>query len=241
MEKALYRTYGKPLNGVVVNTECAALIPCLNEAAGVGPLVKAASKYVSAVWVVDDGSCDRTAEVARAAGAVVRRNEVNLGKGAAIREGLAALRAAGFEWAIILDGDGQHDPADIPNFFANCENADLIIGNRMGAADEMSAVRRFVNSWMSKRISELARMELPDTQCGYRLIRLRAWQQLGLKENRFAIESEIAVAFARAGFRISFVPVKCLPARRASRIRPLMDTVRWIRWWLRASAENRTV
>jgi glycosyltransferase involved in cell wall biosynthesis len=219
---------------------CAAVIPCWNEAGTLGDLLHHARPHLPAVWVVDDGSTDATADVAAAAGARVLRHPANRGKGAALRTGLTAAREAGFEWALTLDGDGQHAPACIPAFFrcASEEAAALVIGNRFAAAAPMPPVRRFVNRWMSRRLSRTAGHDFADSQCGMRLLRLDLWARLALVTDHFETESELLLAFARAGARIRFVPIPCLPAPRASRIRPLADTVRWFRWWLRPAPRS---
>lgn len=212
---------------------CAAVIPCFNEAGTIGGVVKATLLEVKTVWVVNDGSSDGTGAEAEKAGARVIRHDVNLGKGAALRDGLTAARAAGFQYAVILDGDGQHDPAEIPKLIAAARaGADLVIGNRMGNCEGMDATRRFVNRWMSSRMEWRFGLKCPDSQCGFRCVRLEAWAGLKLRQNRFEVESEMIASFARAGLKISFVPVACLPARRPSRIRPIADTVRWFGWWL---------
>ena len=212
--------------------ELCAVIPCLNEVGSIGAVVRAVLRFVAAVWVVDDGSSDGTAVEAERAGARVIRLEGNLGKGAALREGLRAAKAAGFKYAVTLDGDGQHEAGDIPRLVETARGgADLVIGNRMAHCDEMPRVRRFVNRWMSARLGRRLEIECPDSQCGFRVIRLEAWEKLELRQNRFEVESEMLAAFARAGMKIAFVPVKCLPAKRASRIRPIVDSVRWFRWF----------
>ena len=89
---------------------CAVVIPCLNEGAGIAVLVSALRRQVPVVLVVDDGSTDDTALAAKSAGATVIHHERNNGKGAALRTGLSQLFKQGFEWAVTLDGDGQHAP-----------------------------------------------------------------------------------------------------------------------------------
>jgi glycosyltransferase involved in cell wall biosynthesis len=218
---------------VVSELRCAAVIPCLNEATTIRSVVEGAAREVEAVWVVDDGSSDQTTAEAERVGAKVIRHQENLGKGAAVRNGLAAARAAGFEFAVILDGDGQHDPAEIPRLLEAARvGADLVIGNRMGACEAMDGTRRFVNRWMSARMEQRFGVACPDSQCGFRCVRLEAWQKMKWRENRFEVESEMIASFARAGLKIAFVPVACLSARRPSRIHPIVDTVRWFRWWL---------
>src|SRR5687767_9761547 len=180
----------------------------------IGVVVRAALQYVRAVWVVDDGSRDRTGADAEQAGAAVIRHEVNLGKGASLRDGLSAARAGGYALAVTMDGDGQHDPSDIPHLLAAAyEGADLVVGNRMESCANMPRIRRFVNRWMSRRLGRRLGVECPDSQCGFRVIRLDAWARLNLRQNRFEVESEMLAAFARAGLKIAFVPIKCLPAK----------------------------
>ena len=211
----------------------AAVIPCLNEAEAIGSVVKEALRHVQRVWVVDDGSSDGTGQEAQRVGAMVIRKAMNRGKGAALREGLDAAKAAGFQFAVLIDGDGQHDPGEIPKLIEAARvGADLVIGNRMLEPKRMSRVRRFVNGWMSGRLEKMAGMPCPDSQCGFRVVRLEAWERLSFRQNRFEVESEMFTSFARAGLKIVFVPVKSLPAKRPSRIRPAIDSVRWFRWWL---------
>lgn len=212
---------------------CAAVIPCFNEVGSIGSVVRAVLQYVATVWVIDDGSDDGTAREAEEAGAKVLRHERNLGKGASLRDGISAAKAEGYKYAVTLDGDGQHDPKDIPRLLAMAyAGGDLIVGNRMESCVEMPKIRFFVNRWMSQRLARKLGVECPDSQCGFRAVRLEAWGKLELRQNRFEVESEMLAAFARAGMKIVFVPVKCLRAKRASRIRPIVDSARWFRWFL---------
>lgn len=196
-------------------------------------MVDAVKSHVSDVLVIDDASSDDTPKAAERTGARVLRLEVNGGKGRALRTGLAELGERGFEWALLMDGDGQHAPEDVPAFLERAErgDTDLIIGNRMGDTAAMPWLRRRVNRWMSRRISTLAGMELPDTQCGFRLVRLEAWERVDCAADRFEIESEMLIEFVRRGFRVDFVPVRTIYKRERSKISPWRDTVRWLRWW----------
>src|SRR6185369_14778096 len=99
-------------------SRCAAVIPCLNEAATIEPLVNEVRTCLAAVIVVDDGSSDGTAERARRGGAEVIRHERPRGKGAALAAGWCRARERGYAWALSLDGDGQHAPSDIPAFLS---------------------------------------------------------------------------------------------------------------------------
>ncbi|MGA3268203.1 MAG: glycosyltransferase family 2 protein [Verrucomicrobiota bacterium] len=214
-------------------SDCAAVIPCFNEAANIGTVVAGVKKFLPAVIVVDDGSSDDTAQQARAAGAKVIHSGKNSGKGAALRLGWRHAVELGFDWVLMLDGDGQHATEDIPKILAaGSMAATLVVGNRMDHADAMPPVRRFVNRWMSRRLSHLTGKHLPDSQCGFRLAHLDTLLRLALTANRFEIESEMLVAFLAAGEEIAFVPVQTVYLTGGSKIRPLADTWRWWRWWL---------
>jgi glycosyltransferase involved in cell wall biosynthesis len=221
-------------------TRCAVVIPCLNEARNIAPVVKATRRVVPTVFVIDDGSQDNTAEVAKGAGAEVLRHVFPHGKGAALQAGWRHALTRGFDWALTMDGDGQHSADDVPKFFevAQRTGARLVIGNRMGDPRGMPMVRRWVNRWMSARISALAGKSLPDSQCGFRLIHLETWNKLAVEAAHFEIESEVLLAFARAGHLIEFAPIQVIYKSEQSKIHPVRDTVRWMRWWRRARREN---
>ncbi len=215
---------------------CAAVIPCFNEAKTIGPLVVALRAQVRVVIVADDGSTDGTVREAQNAGAIVLRHEQNLGKGASLQTGLSHVLHLGCEYAVTLDGDGQHSPLDLPPFLRCAEEtgAPLIIGNRMHQAVAMPWVRRHVNRWMSQKLSRRAGRDLPDTQSGFRLIHLPTWSSLPLTARRFEVESEMLMAFLAANHTVEFVPIQVIAATRKSRICPFADTVRWWKWWRKA-------
>ncbi|HMJ88181.1 MAG TPA: glycosyltransferase family 2 protein [Candidatus Acidoferrum sp.] len=222
------------------SAECTAVVPCLNEARAIGPLVRSIRAFISHVIVIDDGSTDDTTKHAREAGAEVVRHDVPRGKGISLRTGWEHARKRNFAWAISLDGDGQHAPEDIPSFFARGERGDasLIVGNRMIDARAMPPVRRFVNRYMSRTLSRAAGQMFPDSQCGFRLVNLDAVARVPLASTHFEIESEQLLAFAAAGEGIAFVPIRVIYRSEQSKIHPLHDTVRWVRWLRRWRSEQ---
>jgi len=187
------------------------------------------------VLVVDDGSTDCTTDVAAQFGAIIVGFPRNVGKGAALRAGWQRAREHGFLWVLNLDGDGQHHPEDIPVFLRRADETGsaMIVGNRMHSPREIPWVRRMVNCWMSQRLSIRAKQYLPDSQCGFRLVNLDSLVDLHLSSDRFEIESEMLLAFIRAGHRVEFVPVTVIGRGAHSHIRPVHDTLRWLRWWRR--------
>lgn len=221
------------INPGALGIPVSALIPCVNEDRTIGPLVLQLRQHLVLVVVVDDGSTDKTSFNAEQAGATVLRHNRNRGKGAALKTGLTLLRQLGCEWAVTLDGDGQHDPADLPALLHCAEQtgAPLVIGNRMGNTDAMPRLRRIVNRWMSAQLSRYAGRPLPDTQSGFRVIHLESWANLPLSAQRFEIESELLMAFLSAGHPVEFVPIRTIPAARKSRIHPVADSLRWFKWW----------
>ena len=220
--------------------QCAVVIPCLNEAAAIASLVAEIRQRLPTVIVVDDGSSDATASLATQAGALVVQHEQPRGKGAALNSGCRHARELGFLWALTMDGDGQHAPGDIPALLSAAEKgeATLIVGNRMANPAAMPWLQRLTNRWMSRRLSRLTGRSLPDTQCGFRLFRLDAWSALALHTTHFEVESEMLVAFIAAGHGIEFVPVQTIYKREQSKIHPLLDTLRWFRWWRKTRPVN---
>jgi glycosyltransferase involved in cell wall biosynthesis len=215
--------------------ECVVIIPCLNEGPTILPLVEAVRAQLPQVIVVDDGSTDETATLAKNAGAEVISHTQTRGKGAALNTGWKRALELGFAWALMLDGDAQHAPEDIPAFLAAAEQsaADLVVGNRMTDTGPMPWLRLQVNRWMSRRLSKATGLSLPDSQCGFRLMRLDPWSRLPIETTHFEIESEVLLAFAAAGYSIQFVPVKVIYKNECSKIHPLRDTLRWFHWWRR--------
>ena len=216
------------------NRDCVVVIPCFNEAMHISRVVGEVQKHLSNVIVVDDGSTDTTAAAAKSVGAKVLQLPQNSGKGAALRHGWQYAHHLGFKWILMLDGDGQHAADEIPTFL-DCvkkTGAALVVGNRMKTPNAMPFVRRCVNRWMSRWLSRLVGAELPDSQCGFRLVHLETLLSLPLTANRFEIESAMLVAFYAAGGIVAFVPIRTIYEFSVSKINPLTDTIRWLRWWL---------
>ena len=218
-----------PASGVSV------LIPAYNEAGSISEVVRGAKRLVSRVLVVDDGSTDRTNSLARGAGAEVISQTVNRGKGTALRLGFETLLAGGSDAVMVLDGDGQHDPEEIPNFIkrARQSEAGIVLGNRMEDASEMPPVRYYTNRTMSRIISWLCKQEIPDSQCGYRLVGRPVIEQLTFTTGNYDTESEMLIQAARRGFTITSVPIRTIYAGQESKIHLIRDTLRFIRLIMR--------
>lgn len=210
------------------------IIPSHNEAAMIGRLVKQVMGEALAVLVVDDGSTDNTFQAAKNNGAVTLKNQLNEGKGASLITGFNYALKQGFDAVVTMDGDGQHLPEDIPLFIASAERSKsgIFVGNRMLNVGNMPLLRRATNKFMSWLISALAGQDIPDSQCGFRLIKREVLEKLSLKSARFEIESEMLIKAARLGFKIESVPIKTVYAGGTSHINPVIDTLRFIKFFI---------
>jgi glycosyltransferase involved in cell wall biosynthesis len=209
----------------------AVVIPAFREEARIAEVVHAARRFVDTVVVVDDCSPDRTSAEAAAAGALVIRHEVNRGKGAGLKTAFARLAELGFTHGITMDGDGQHDAEQLPAFLAALAAPDvaLVLGNRFSDPRGMPLVRRCVNAGMSWLISRMCRVKIPDSQCGYRGVAVANPAVLAAKSDHYDYETEVLVLTARAGGRISSIPVRTIYRGETSKIRPVRDTLRFFK------------
>jgi glycosyltransferase involved in cell wall biosynthesis len=229
-----------------------AIVPAHDEAGRIGQVVRAVLSQGLPVLVVDDGSSDGTGAEAEAAGAQVLRLEPNRGKGAALkagfraaldvgpgREGQAGGGGAGSAevWPafLTLDGDGQHDPAEIPRMLEAWERtgADLVVGMR--DYNDMPPIRWFTNSVSRLIFSRALGQRIPDNQSGYRIHSRRlAEAALASEEQGFAFEvEEIAICVGR-GYRLAWVPIKTIYGTEKSDIKPWTHFSSFIRVTRRA-------
>ena len=210
----------------------AAVIPAYREKKHIGDVVRRTRDKIDNVLVVDDGSNDKTAERAREAGAEVIVHPQNRGKGEAIKTGLRHFLNRQFDWVFILDADGQHRPEEIDRFLAAAVSATepkLILGNRMNDVSSMPLVRRAVNRYMSKRISRVCRQDIPDTQCGFRMLHRQLIPDLLEGADRFEYETEMLIIASRKGFRIDSVSISTVYSDEVSSIHPVRDTLRFFK------------
>jgi polyprenyl-phospho-N-acetylgalactosaminyl synthase len=209
-----------------------AVIPAYNDEATVGRLVLDLARLGLDAIVVDDGSRDATAERARAAGARVLVHGQNLGKGRALATGIEAALADGARVVVTLDADGQHSAADARRLLDERERsqADLVVGDRLGARGPMPLERFATNLGMSLLLAALFGTRVRDSQCGLRAISARLLESARLGCERFETESELLIEARRLGARIASLPIASLyPAGARSRIRPLVDAARFFR------------
>jgi glycosyltransferase involved in cell wall biosynthesis len=210
------------------------VIPAYNEAAHVGGLISSIRARRLDVLVVDDGSTDGTAASAQAAGATVMRNQTNRGKGAALAAGFSCALRKGYDAVITVDGDGQHHPEDLDQFIAlAAQNYGIVVGNRLHNPRSMPITRLLTNRFMSWIISSVTGQRIPDTQCGFRLIKRAVLEAVSVETSKYEIESEILIKGSRLGFKIASVPVKSIYQNEQSYINPVTDTFRFVRYLAR--------
>jgi glycosyltransferase involved in cell wall biosynthesis len=189
------------------------VIPCYNEEISIGSIVLRTKHHVDTVVVIDDGSNDSTAKIAKEAGAVVLSHSKNKGKSAAIKTGFKYALENGFDYVITIDGDGQHNPDEIPMLLKEMQNNshDILIGTRFGPSTEMPSWRK-----VGKRVLDYATSfgsggNLTDSQSGFRGFNKKAVQHLTsqLNGNGFSIESEQLIKAHDAGLQIGNTRVAC--------------------------------
>ena len=177
--------------------------------------------------VVDDGSKDKTAEVAKSHGAKVLSHKVSLGNGASIKHG---AREASSDVIVFMDGDGQHQPQDIPRLLEVMvsQNADMIVGSRdrKGQANlGRSIANRFYN-WFASLVTG---QKVCDLTSGFRVVKASKFKAfLSLLPNGFSYPTTSTMAFFRSGYQVGYVPVNVLSRTGVSHIKPLRDGLRFL-------------
>jgi glycosyltransferase involved in cell wall biosynthesis len=224
--------YGKsnmrPVPGLTV------VIPCFNAGHRIRPVAEGAALQAARVIVVDDGSTDGAVDpLASSPGIEVLRLPCNRGKGHAIIAGLeCALAQPGLEAACLMDADGQHDPADIPELVAafRRERADLVIGQRSFDGTPVPWRSRFGNRVTARVTRLFLGRNLPDTQCGFRVLSPRFARAVvdRVAGGRYETEMEMIVLAVRGGFTLAHAPVRTVyePGNRSSHFRKVRDSVR---------------
>ena len=210
----------------------AAVIPAYQEEKHVGEVAQRTRAQLENVLVVDDGSTDATAERARSSGVDVVIHPQNRGKGESIKTGLRYWLERGSEYVVLLDADGQHLPEEISRFVdsaASESNAKIFIGSRMNDTSTMPLVRRVVNRYMSGEISRVCGQQIPDTQCGFRMLHRDIIPEVLSGASRFEYETEMLIIASRKGHRVASVPISTVYSDEVSSINPVRDTMRFFK------------
>ena len=192
------------------NPKIIAAIPCFNEERCIGSVVLKTKKFVSSVVVIDDGSTDATAEVAAEAGATVYQHGQNRGYGAAVRNALSKGRELGADVLVIIDGDGQHDPKDIPKLVKPLIDgeADVVIGSRFLGESKRPPFYRRLGLRVLTAITNLGSgQRISDSQSGFRAYSSKALNALNLTEDGMSVSSEMQFAISKSGLKVAEVPI----------------------------------
>jgi len=205
------------------------IIPARDEGASIGEVVSRVRQQVpdAEILVVDDGSSDQTARLASDAGATVISHPRALGNGAAVKRG---AREAGGDILVFLDGDGQHDPADIPRLLERLEAGfDMVVGARASARSHANAGRLIANGIYNLVASIVTGHPIPDLTSGFRAARADKFRKfLYLLPNGFSYPTTITMAFMRSGYPVEFIDIQAAKRSGKSHIRPVRDGIRFL-------------
>lgn len=204
------------------------VLPAKNEAGAIGQTIEQilALQLVDEVIVVNDGSSDQTLQVAEQAGAKVISHPYSKGNGAAIKTG---ARHAQGEIIVFMDADGQHDPNDIPQFIKKLEQGyDLVVGARQKGS-QASLGRGFANAFYNKLATYMTEHQVEDLTSGFRAVRAEKFREfLYLLPNGFSYPTTSTMAFFRAGYSVTYIPIHAAKRIGQSHIRLLRDGARFV-------------
>jgi len=197
-------------------------IAAYNEARYVGSVVLQARQYVDEVIVIDDGSTDNTARVAELVGATVIRHNENRGKGAAIQSILTEAKKRNPDILVLLDADAQHDPNEIPVLIKPISKGfDLVIGSREAQDDKTPRYRRLGRKVLLHSARLASKANISDSESGFRALSPKAINDLELKANGFAVESEMITLAADKNLKITEVPISNIYTKDGSTLHPI--------------------
>lgn len=230
-------TLGPEIRGNLPVSDLSVIIPAYNEEPAIGALIEGVHRVLrklgirDEVIVVDDGSTDATAEIARSKGAVVVPHGTNKGYGASLKTGMERSR---HETLMIIDGDGTYSPEDIATLLEGYDGEDMIVGTRDGQEASLPGLRRLAKKSLRALAGYFTGVRIPDLNSGMRLLKKDAvLEYLDLLPSGFSFTSTITLALLKNGRRVRFVPIRYLPRRDGSKFLPHRETLRIFRQILR--------
>jgi len=186
-----------------------AVIPAYNEEKNITHVVSGVKKYIKNIIVVDDGSKDDTYELAKKAKVIVLRHIVNMGKGATLKTGCDYALKRGAKILIVIDGDMQHDPKEIPNFLNALKNKDIVFSYRK-LYKRMPLLLKFGNWFINNTTKLLYGLNLRDTQCGYRAFTADAYKKVRWDSIDYSMESEMIANVGKHRLRYAEIPIQTI-------------------------------
>jgi len=185
------------------------IIPAHNEETTIGGVIEKVRQYTDDIIVVDDGSSDQTASIAENLGVTVLQHSVNLGKGAALKTGCDFAVRSGAQRIVVMDADGQHDPAEIPYFLNALRSNEIVFGYRK-QAQSMPTVLKFGNRVINNTLKTLFRINIKDTQCGYRAFTAASYTKIRWRATDYFMETEMIVKAGKQRLTYTQVPIETI-------------------------------
>lgn len=209
-----------------------AVIPAYNEEKRIGSVIKKTKKYVKNIIVVDDGSRDRTFEVAEKLKVVVAKHPINLGKGAALKTGCEIAIRKGAEIIVLIDSDGQHNPHEIPKLIKSLDDSDIVFGCRE-LSKNMPFTMRFGNWFIRLTMHVLFGIKLKDTQCGFRALTKQAYKKIRWSSTDYAVESEMIANSGKKNLKFKPVDVETIysDSYKGTTVMDGLKIVSNMLWW----------
>jgi glycosyltransferase involved in cell wall biosynthesis len=231
--RILVRTGSSPVPTFLQMKKILVIIPAFNAEKTISSLIDQISPFIPGkdILLIDDGSTDKTYQLARESGANCLQHIKNKGKGEALKTGFEYAVEQGYSGVITLDADLQHDPKFIPEFIrvAQKGTSDILVGTRHIELKTMPFSRWLTNNVTPIIVSILGDTKVRDSQSGYRYISTEVLRSFKLSTKKYEFESEILIKAGRKGFKIAPLPISTIYHGSKSFINPLVDTGRFIK------------
>ncbi len=204
------------------NNRICAIIPFYNEKIFIREIISSTSAFVEKIILIDDGSTDGTSELVEVKDNIaLLKHKENLGKGIALNTGFREAIKLGFDLAITIDADLQHNPTRIPDFIQAARHFEIVTGNRLNDLSGMPLARRFSNFTTSFLLSLKCRQKIQDSQCGFRCYRVNILEEILPESSGFEAESEILIKASRKGYKIGSVEIPTIYGNEKSKMKNL--------------------